>query len=121
MRLLVLCCIGLFLAACSGLSQPTTPSRASVSGPPPPTIEGTTWTWSDGKTVEFLKGGRVRYNNYVHGGNWQQHGAAVTFDQNGVVVFSVVITGNAMTGTWRALKGDDTRVTIPTSLRRVPG
>jgi len=40
------------------------------------------------------------------------------FDQNGVMLFDVVIAGNVMSGTWRKLKGDDTRSTFPTYLRK---
>ena len=118
MRVLILCCIGFFLAACGGVSQRTESSRPSARAHQAPTIAGTTWRWNDGRAVEFLPGGRVRFNNYVYGGNWEQHGDSVTFDQNGVMLFDVVIAGNAMSGTWRKLKGDDTRATFPTSLRR---
>ena len=55
MRFLVLCCIGFFLAGCGGVSQQTAPSRASVRGQQPPTVAGTTWAWSNGNGVEFLK------------------------------------------------------------------
>ena len=113
MRFLVLCCLGVLLAACSGLSEQAQPSRASVQ----PSIEGTTWMWSEGRTVQFLKGGRVHFNNYAYGGYWQQHDDLVTFDQNGVMLFDVVIAGNVMSGTWRKLKGDDTRSTFPTYLK----
>jgi hypothetical protein len=82
---------------------------------------GTTWAWSNGNGVEFLKGGRVRFTNYAYGGSWQQHGDNVTFDQNGAALFDVVIAGDAMSGTWRRLKGDDTRATFPTYLRKLPG
>jgi hypothetical protein len=112
-RLLILACIAVFLWGCGAPSQRTTQRTTQQA-----TVVGTKWAWNDGKTVEFLPGGRVRYSNYVHGGNWQQNGNAVTFDQNGVVLFSVVVAGDTMRGSWRALKGDDTRVTIPTSLKR---
>jgi len=110
-RVLILCCLVVFLWGCGAPAQRITA--------PPPTVVGTTWAWSDGKRVEFRPGGRVSYSNYVHGGNWQQDGNAVTFDQNGVVLFSVVVTGDTMRGSWRALKGNDTRVTVPTSLKRL--
>ena len=116
MRFLVLCFIGVLLAACSGVSAQPALSRTRAQ--PPPTIGGTTWTWSDGRSVQFLHGGRVRFSNYVYGGNWQQHGDAVTFDQNGVMLFDVVISGSVMRGTWRMLKGEDTHSTFPTSLRK---
>jgi hypothetical protein len=116
-RVLVLCCIGVLLVACNGLSEQTQPSRASVRAQQQPSIEGTTWAWSEGRTVQFLKGGRVRFNNYAYGGYWQQDGDSVTFDQNGVMLFDVVIAGNVMSGTWRKLKGDDTR-SIPTYLKK---
>jgi hypothetical protein len=73
------------------------------------------------RSVQFLPGGRVRFSNYVYGGHWQQQGDSVTFDQNGVMLFDVVISGNVMSGTWRKLKGDDTRSTFPTSLRKTAG
>ena len=118
LRFLLFGYIGVLLAACSGLSESPPLSGASASAQPAPTIEGTTWTWSDGRSVQFLRGGRVRFNNYAYGGNWQQRGAAVTFDQNGVMLFDLVISGNVMSGTWRKLKGDDTHATFPTSLRK---
>jgi hypothetical protein len=120
-KLLVLCCIGLLLAGCGGVSQEAAPSRASVRGQQLPTVAGTTWRWSNGNGVEFLPGGRVRFTNYAYGGAWQQDGANVTFDQNGATLFDVVIAGDVMSGTWRRLKGDDTRSTSPTYLRRSPG
>jgi hypothetical protein len=118
LRFLVFCSVGVLLAACSGLSGQPPLSRAPTRAQPSPTIEGTTWTWSDGRSVQFLHGGRVRFSNYVYGGNWQQHGNSVTFDQNGVMLFEVVISGNVMSGTWRQLKGDDTHSTFPTALRK---
>jgi hypothetical protein len=120
-KLLVLCCIGFFLAGCGGVSQSRPPSRVSAPAQQPPNVVDTTWRWSNGNGVEFLKGGRVRFTNYAYGGAWQQDGANVTFDQNGSVLFDVVIAGDAMSGTWRRLKGDDTRSTSPTYLRRSPG
>ena len=112
MRFLALCCICFFLAACSGVSQQQTQAA---------TVAGTTWAWSNGNGVEFLKGGRVRFSNYAYGGSWQQHGDNVVFDQNGAALFDVVIAGDVMSGTWRRLKGDDTRATFPTYLRKLPG
>jgi len=117
-RFLIFCCLGLLLAACNGLSGQTQPSRASARAQEQPTIEGTTWAWSEGRSVQFLTGGRVRFSNYAYGGYWQQHGDSVMFDQNGVMLFDVVIAGNVMSGTWRKLKGDDTRSTFPTYLRK---
>jgi hypothetical protein len=117
-RFPIVCCLCVSLAACGGLSQQAQPPGASARTEHRPSVEGTTWAWSEGRSVQFLSGGRVRFSNYAYGGYWQQHGDSVTFDQNGVMLFDVVIAGNAMSGTWRKLKGDDTRSTFPTNLKK---
>ncbi len=94
-------------------------------------VEGTTWSW-DGKTqdnrswtVEFLKGGNIRWRLFVNnafshdsGGRWEQNGDSVKFDINGYSLYELTVAGTKMKGTMRWLKGDETGRTISTELTR---
>jgi hypothetical protein len=97
--------------------------RAAVSRAPRtrgPRLEGTLWQFAGTQTtVEFLSGGRVRYNNSTYGGKWEQQGKSLRFDSNGYTLFEVVINGDEMKGTWRRLRGSDVGMTSPTELRKI--
>jgi hypothetical protein len=81
-------------------------------------IEGTTWKFSGANTtVEFLKGGNVRFSNSASGGHWQQWGNFIRFDADNFTTYEVSVSGDRMTG--RLQSADDQGKFQTTVLTRI--
>jgi class 3 adenylate cyclase len=85
-------------------------------------IEGTTWRFSGtNTTVEFLKGGSVRFNNVDHGwhsgGHWQQWGNFIRFDADNFTIYEVSVSDDRMTGRYQ--KADEQGKFSTTALTRM--
>lgn len=88
---------------------------------PGPSIAGSTWQFVGTEvTVMFMPGGYVQFSDR-YGGRWHQNGSRLTFDSNNYEAFTMVIDGDAMSGTWRRIAGPDQGVTSPTALQRISG
>jgi len=89
--------------------------------PGAPDVTGTKWQFpGTNSTVEFLAGGRVRFNDTQAPGKWRQEGKSVVFDCNNFTLFELELVGNdEMTGTWRRLQGDDVGTKNPSGLKRI--
>ncbi len=109
-------------AAVSATVSTAVSSRELGRKPTQPSVAGTTWQFVDSEaTVDFLPGGGLRFSDRPDGGRWHQNGSRLTFDSSNYYVFTMVIDGDEMSGTWRPIRSPGGTVTNPAALQRISG
>jgi hypothetical protein len=85
-----------------------------------PGLEGSKWRFPGTQTtIEFLAGGRFRWNGEVSRGYWKLEGNALTINVNDYTLFRLTPEGDEMKGTWERLQGEDIGKKNPSGLRRI--
>ncbi|MGA2066623.1 MAG: hypothetical protein ABSG86_16725 [Thermoguttaceae bacterium] len=86
----------------------------------PSTLEGSKWRFGGTETtVEFLAGGRFRWNGRPGTGYWKQDGNSILLNTSDYTLFRLNIDGNTLKGTWERLQGGEAGQKNPSSLTKV--
>ena len=81
-------------------------------------IANTTWRWpGSATTVTFEADGMVIYSNSPQGGYWELKGNHLKFDSNRFTMFDVIVSGDSMKGEWYRIH--DVSERSGTSLERI--
>ncbi len=84
------------------------------------TVSGTKWQFNGTKTtIEFLAGGSFRWNGEASRGWWKQEGKSILVNVNDFTLFRLSVDGDAMSGTWERLQGQDKGKQYPSGLKRI--
>jgi len=84
------------------------------------TLVGTKWQFPGTKsTVEFLAGGKLRWNDDDTDGTWKRDGNSIEINVNDYTLFHFTLDGNTMQGYWERLKGSEKGMTLDSSLTRI--